>query len=63
MPKKNKDQCYRRYTNHLRPKLKKGPFLELEDHVIAVGVELFGKNWHKIKEYLPNRISPQVYSR
>jgi hypothetical protein len=63
MANRTKDQCYQRYTISLQPHLRKGIFTQSEDFVIIIGVKLFGHNWAKIAEYLPNRTPIQIHSR
>ena len=63
MSNRTKDQCYQRYVYSLQSHLRKGIFKENEDFVIIIGVELFGHNWAKIADFLPNRTPIQIHSR
>ena len=63
MTNRTKDQCYQRYIYSLQSHLRKGVFTESEDFVIIIGVKLFGHNWAKISEFLPNRTPIQIHSR
>ena len=63
MTNRTKDQCYQRYVYSLQSHLRKGIFTENEDFVIIIGVKLFGHNWAKISEFLPNRTPIQIHSR
>ncbi len=63
MHKRTKDQCYQRYNYSLRPELRKGTFSESEDFMIMVGHKIFGSQWVKIAEFMPNRSPVQLHSR
>ena len=63
MSNRTKDQCYQRYVYSLQSHLRKGIFKENEDFVIIIGVKLFGHNWAKISDFLPNRTPIQIHSR
>ena len=63
MDHRTKDQCYQRYRFSLRDDLLKGAFSEQEDFMIMVGVKIFGENWAKIGDFMPNRTPMQLHSR
>jgi hypothetical protein len=41
----------------------RGHFSEMEDFIVIMGVKVFGKNWAKISEFVPNRGTSQISSR
>jgi hypothetical protein len=61
---KSTEQCCKRYNQSLRSGVRKGEFCEEEDHIITVGVWLFGESaWVRIADHLAGRTPSQLYSR
>ena len=63
MQNRTKEQCYQRWTLSAKNGIRRGHFLEIEDFLIIIAVKLFGKNWAKISEIIPQRGPSQIHSR
>ncbi|CAA7406127.1 unnamed protein product [Spirodela intermedia] len=52
--------CRLRWTNHLRPNLKKGPFSEEEEQLIVELHFKMGNKWARIATHLPGRTDNEI---
>jgi len=60
---RTKDQVYQRYTQSLKPYMRRGNFTDVEDCAILVGDVIFDGDWAKVADYIPHRTSGQIYAR
>jgi hypothetical protein len=52
-----------RYINYLDPRIKKGPFSDREDAMIAKMYQVYGAKWTTIQKHLPLRSADSIKNR
>lgn len=55
--------CYHRYTQTLKPDIKRGAWSEEEDTKLKDAVALHGQKWTRVKDMLPGRTAAQCRER
>ncbi|KFD64984.1 hypothetical protein M514_12290 [Trichuris suis] len=57
------NQCRNRYIYYLSVNSKGGAWSQLEDELLKLGVEVFGKRWMKVGFLLPHRGAHKIHNR
>ncbi|KAI0921477.1 hypothetical protein AcW1_004560 [Taiwanofungus camphoratus] len=56
-------QCQNRYMRSLDPEIKRGPWTEEEDNKLRRAVEVFGRSWIEVANFIPGRNNEQCRDR